>query len=46
MYIIEEEAQRVSINIEELVADLWHRRLTYMNYKDILKLQSSSTGID
>jgi hypothetical protein len=42
----EEEAQRVLINIEESAADLWHRRLTYINHKDILKLQSSSTSID
>jgi hypothetical protein len=41
-----EEAQRVSIDIEELAADLWHRRLAHINYKDILELQSSSTSID
>jgi hypothetical protein len=34
------------INIEELAADLWHRRLAHTNYKDILKLQSSSISID
>ena len=42
----EEEAQRVSINTEELAADLWHRRLAHTNHKDILELQSSSTGMD
>jgi hypothetical protein len=45
VYIVE-EAQRVLIDIEELAADLWHRRLTHTNYKDILELQSSFTGID
>jgi hypothetical protein len=34
------------INTEESAADLWHRRLTHTNHKDILELQSSSTGID
>jgi hypothetical protein len=47
VYIVEEEeAQRVSINIEESAADLWHRRLAHTNHKDVLELQSSSISID
>jgi hypothetical protein len=37
VYMVE-EAQRVLIDIEESVADLWHRRLAYTNHKDILEL--------
>jgi GAG-pre-integrase domain len=45
VYMVE-EAQRVSIDTEESAADLWHRRLAHTNHKDILELQSSSTGMD